>query len=304
LKAQFFSCECNDQSLLDLIRLGLDACGDLELQQRLDLPFLIELGAVYINSTRAVGNPLCKTGDIVRVHPDPKRYSKYALNSRALVIDETDDFLLVLKPAGVPVHAALDNSKENLLHWLEQDLDLKLWNTHRLDVGTHGLLFFGKTKTWTSRFQKALAGHNVKKTYRAGVQGVLALTPLPRTETHWMIDSLRQPKEVSAFEVSNSKKCELGILRIENIQSGTQESVNQQILTLNLITGRTHQIRAQLSFLGAPILGDSLYGSKQKFMAHEWTTPAQDSWALACTEVSYLGQTWSLNSQQSKLAIG
>jgi 23S rRNA pseudouridine1911/1915/1917 synthase len=304
MKAQFFSCECKDQSLLDLIGQGLDKRGDLELQQRLDIPFLIELGAVYVNSTRAVGNPLCKTGDIVRVHPDPKRYNKYRVNSRALVIDETDDFLLVMKPAGVPVHAALDNSKENLLHWLEQDLRLKLWNTHRLDVGTHGLLFFGKTKTWTARFQKALAEHQVKKTYRAGVEGQLALTPLPRTETHWMIDSLRQPKQVSAFEIANSKKCELGILQIEKVQSESQNAENQQILTLNLITGRTHQIRAQLSSLGAPILGDSLYGSTQKFAAHEWTTLAQDSWALACTEVSYLGQTWSLNSQQSKLAIG
>ena len=74
-----------------------------------------------------------------------------------------------------------------------------------------------------------------------------------------MEPSPRAPKKVSAVFKEDWAFCELEILEQKKISSDISW------VKINLLTGRTHQIRSQLSELGAPILGDSLYGAKNKF---------------------------------------
>ena len=187
---------------------------------------LFSLGSIFVNKKRVfIDQPLFPS-DYIRVHTHPKRYEVEAIDWRNRVIFEKDNFILINKPTGVPVHATLDNCIENVSYQLSRFLGYPLFVTQRLDVAVSGLLILAKTP----QFQPKLGIH-----------------------THFMEKSPWAPKVLSSESSPNRLQCDLEIL--SSIQLG-----NIFDSCIHLITGRTHQIRAQLSFLNCPILGDSTYG--------------------------------------------
>ncbi|MBO9665616.1 MAG: RluA family pseudouridine synthase [Bdellovibrio sp.] len=234
-----------------LVRDVLLSISDLDSQQ---IDFLLNLGAIYLNHRRLTENSSVSNGDYLRVHTKPRRFPKGDINFRERVIFENDHFVLVNKPSGIPVHGSVDNLRENVQSYVEEAVACKLLITHRLDVPTNGLIVYAKTLEFQTAFNKLLIAREIKKIYRAKVEGQV---PDKRILIHYMEPSPRAPKTVASEAKENWQECVLEILDSKEISDGAHE------LRIHLHTGRTHQIRAQLGFEKAPVMGDHAYGAKK-----------------------------------------
>ena len=127
---------------------------------------------------------------------------------------------------------------------------------HRLDRPVSGLVVFARTSKALARLNKMFAQGEVHKTYWAIVpKGRGEENPLFTTLTHWLTRNEQQNKSYAhQREVAGSKKAQL---KYRVIASGDR----YQLLEVQLMTGRHHQIRCQLSAVGMPIRGDLKYGA-------------------------------------------
>ena len=226
-------------------------CKQLSLSSEL-VQQLLNLGALYINEQRVLQNTALNENDYVRVHLEPKRFLGFTFHEDWIVL-QTEDFIVFNKPSGLPCHPTLDNCRENLLELAIHSLQIPLFVTHRLDVPTSGLILLARNKSMLSYFNKCLEAHTVQKKYEALVHG--SFTSAPQKLTHYMKKEIRSPKELSHECLENTLRCELNILESQILPD------NFSHLQIQLLTGRTHQIRSQLSFIGHPIVGDTLYGA-------------------------------------------
>lgn len=154
---------------------------------------------------------------------------------------------------------------------------------HRLDYGASGVVVFGKTSKGASRLSEQIRKREVQKTYRALVCGAL---PYERAELRDFVAH----RDARTWIVSRSDKdAQLATLDYRCISSHG----NQHLLEIVLLTGRKHQIRAQLAHRGLFIIGDSLYGSTQPFhqgfalVSHEFSFshPTTHRWlSVICPE--------------------
>lgn len=216
---------------------------------------LLKLGAIYVNNQRQVVDTQITVNQLCRVHTKPRRYN-CDINWNERIVYENQDFLVLNKPSGIPSHPSVDNVLENSLTQVALARKTNLHITHRLDTLTSGLIVYSKNTEFVKHFNTQIQSRNVEKKYVALVENSLTF---PKTLIHYMEPSPRAPKKVSAVFVESWAYCELEIL-------DQQPSSGFTWIKINLLTGRTHQIRSQLAEFGAPILGDSLYGSKQNYL--------------------------------------
>jgi 23S rRNA pseudouridine1911/1915/1917 synthase len=241
--------------------------GDLEevLQKQLGLPssqarFLRQFGSIYVNEKRCLENSPIEIGTYIRVHQQPRRFPVEVFDFQKAKVFENEDLLVINKPSGLPVPATVDNIQENIAALVAQNVGHEVHVTHRLDMGTSGLLILAKHKDAQAFINRKLMEGAIQKYYRALVHG----TDLPQGEwTHYMQPSERAPKRVIRTTEPGWPACKLRVLDQTEVFHGHSEVV------IELITGRTHQIRAQLSAEGFPIVGDQAYGSPVKLAAHE-----------------------------------
>ena len=157
----------------------------------------------------------------------------------------------------MPSHPSVDNTLENSLTQTSFALKQPLFITHRLDTLTGGLIVYAKTAEFVKSFNVQLQARNIEKKYVALIENPSALPP---KLIHYMEPSPRAPKKVSASFVEGWAFCELDIIDQKKISSALNW------VKINLLTGRTHQIRSQLSNLNSPIVGDTLYGAKLGYL--------------------------------------
>jgi 23S rRNA pseudouridine1911/1915/1917 synthase len=239
-------------SLTDLIER------ELHLSHK-EILYLLSLGSIFLNKERVFDSLELKADDYVRVHPYPRRFPIQEIDWGSRIIFENEDFIIFNKPAGIPVHATLDNAVENVLHQLQIFCHHPIFVTQRLDIPVGGLLVLAKTKKFQSDFNRLLIKRAVDKHYHAMTSN---RPPLGR-QTHFMEKSLSAPKILHASSGENRLQCDLEILSTE-IRG--EFFMNE----IRLLTGRTHQIRAQLSFLNCPIVGDTPYGGVANPINHRF----------------------------------
>lgn len=220
---------------------------------------LIKLGAVYVNNHRQTKDKwILESGSVFRVHTKPRRY-KCDFDWKSLVVFQNESFLVLNKPSGIPSHPSVDNAIEDALTQTSLALKIPLLVTHRLDTLTSGLIVYGKQKSFVTNFNVQMQERQVQKKYEALVE---TADTLPESLTHYMDPSPGTPKKLSVDPKEQWEICKLEILGQKEISPG------KKWVKINLLTGRTHQIRAQMAFLNAPIVGDKLYGATTTYRAN------------------------------------
>jgi RluA family pseudouridine synthase len=235
---------------------------------------LLDLGSIYLNQERCTTNQVLSPGDYVRVHMAPKRFPALPQSTEELIAAQEKDFIIIKKPQGYPCHPLVDNCREDLLTQLQTRLKRPLYLTHRLDIGTGGLWLLALTPEFQKQFNQMLQDKKVEKKYFARVEG--KWDEKQTRLVHYMKPGLRAPREIFAENENGFQRCELEITKIFAISESFSD------LQIHLLTGRTHQIRAQMGFMGYPIHGDTMYGSRS-----DYKTGNLERWTLWASNLNF-----------------
>src|SRR5574344_297630 len=149
----------------------------------------------------------------------------------------------------------VDQLKSYLKEKYQKPGNVFIGTVHRLDRPVSGLVVFAKTSKALARMNEMFQKGEVHKTYWAIVQN--CPDPVEATLTHWLVRNEKQNKSYAYDkEVPKSKKAVLDYALIGQTE-------RYFLLSINLHTGRHHQIRCQLAKIGCPIKGDLKYGAKR-----------------------------------------
>ncbi|HWE26299.1 MAG TPA: RluA family pseudouridine synthase [Myxococcales bacterium] len=212
-------------------------------------------------------------GAEIEVRIPAPRPTELAAESLELPVLFEDPHLLVIdKPAGIAVHPGAGTTSGTVVHGLlhqVRDLvgiggELRPGIVHRLDKDTSGCLVVAKTEPALRGLQAEFKSRRVEKRYLALVHGA------PRDEGELDTAYGRHPKDRKRFS-SRVKEGRRAVTRWRVIGRGAGVS----LVGVELLTGRTHQIRAHFADAGFPLLGDALYGGRKREARMPESAPAR-----------------------------
>lgn len=172
-----------------------------------------------------------------------------------------ENVLVIYKPSGIPTQADKSGERDALAIAREQlakmGQDNSLWLIHRLDRVVSGVLVFARNKTTAAKLSDYVREHLLNKQYLAVVEG----DGIDGLLTDFIYKDARINKAfVLKAKRGGAKECSLECKTLATTQT---EKGTRSLLLISLKTGRFHQIRAQLSSRGRPIVGDKRYGSRE-----------------------------------------
>jgi len=226
---------------------------------------LIAEGRVLLNSSVA-DRPHRKVipGEAVSFSfPEKKKEEVLPEEIPLEVVYEDDDLAVINKPAGLVVHPAPGNREHTLVNaLLGRFKDLSDINkgrpgiVHRLDKETSGLLVVAKNNPSHLKLARQFSEHSIERKYVALVSG----------EVKFDEDTIEAPIGRHPFKRKNmSVSFSKGTRNAKTFYRTLKRGNNFSFVELRPFTGRTHQLRVHLAFLGYPILGDSKYGRGDTF---------------------------------------
>lgn len=205
---------------------------------------------IKINGRRISDNVTVYENDEVLVYiPDEALKSNFRLD----VVFEDDNILVLNKPIGIEVTG--ENSLTTEIQSIYNNTSFPPVPCHRLDRNTTGLILFAKNVESLNILIEKFKKHEIEKHYKALVYGI------PKQKTRKLESFLFKDAKESIVYISDiQKKGYFPIItKYTVLEENSKE--NTSLLDVEIETGRTHQIRAHLSHIGYPIIGDGKYGS-------------------------------------------
>ena len=173
------------------------------------------------------------------------------MDIKTIIVYEDDNLLVINKPRGLLLQQDGDNSHESLDVFVSQYLNATAMPVHRLDKDTSGLCIFAKNKKAADELGKIFNDHSqIEKHYLTLVNGVI--------------------EEDGVVDVPLRKSFERKKMVVAPLKSGAKSAITKYhvlekykdytLLDVHLLTGRTHQIRAHMSYIRHHVVGDIKYG--------------------------------------------
>ena len=225
---------------------------------------LVEDGSVTVNGGTVRTNYKLKEGDLVKIDiPAPEKLDVCAENIKLDILYEDNDIVVVNKPRGMVVHPAAGNYSGTLVNALMEHCKGSLSDingvirpgiVHRIDKDTSGVLVVAKNNSAHEKLSEKLKDHDIERIYLAVAEGIIR-------EDSGKIDAPvgRHPVERKKMSVNtkNGRRAVTHFKVLERFADAT-------LVECKLETGRTHQIRVHMSFIGHPLIGDTVYGRKKQ----------------------------------------
>ena len=236
---------------------------------------LIKNKKIFLNNTITDTRTPIKENDEIRVLLDLKEDNSNIVPTKIdLKIAFEDEGLLVInKPAGISIHPSMMHYTDTLSNGVRYYFDrigLKKKNrpVNRLDKDTSGLVVFAKNEYVQECLIKQMKENTFRKEYLCIVSGIIQ-------NKSGTIDKPIKRKNNSIIERCVSADGQRSITHYEVIK----EFENYSLVKCILETGRTHQIRVHMAYIGHPLLGDTLYGKESELIKRQ---------ALHCSKLTFI----------------
>ncbi|MBR0294874.1 MAG: RluA family pseudouridine synthase [Bacilli bacterium] len=229
---------------------------------------LIDEGKCLVNGKIAKASLKVKISDEVSIEiPEPKPLEIKSENIPLDIIYEDDDILIINKPQGLVVHPSLGHYEGTLVNAILHHCNtlsgingvMRPGIIHRIDKETSGLLCIAKNDHAHKFLSEQLKEHTMKREYYALCKGLIkennGIINLP-------IGRNKNDRKKMGVDRENGKEA-ITYFKVE------ERFKNHTLISCKLKTGRTHQIRVHLSYIGYPIEGDKLYSKRANKVYNE-----------------------------------
>ena len=239
------------------IRLDSYLANKLDIS-RSKIQKLIKQNKILVNDKIENSSYLVNMGDVIKINDELDFEIHIKPQDIAIdIIYENEDLLIVNKPSGMVVHPAPGNYDNTLVNALLGKYQLSKDNirpgiVHRLDKDTSGLMLVAKNDYTHDKLSKMIKDKDVKRTYLALVSGVINHetgtidAPIGRDSSNrekMMVTDINSKEAITHFKVLKRLK-------------------KHTLIECYLETGRTHQIRVHMAYIGYPIVNDYIYGKE------------------------------------------
>ncbi|KAI8332255.1 DRAP deaminase [Chlamydoabsidia padenii] len=213
--------------------------------------YAIEKGLIMLNGKKVEQDTVIQNSDVIghKIH----RHEPPVTDAPIKIVHQTEDLLVIDKPGGIPVHPAGRYRHNSVVHVLRKELEIpRLFPSNRLDRLTSGLMLIAKSSLKASHMEHEMSSGNIQKEYVCRVDGEF---PTDEIICDGPIKTISHKLSVN-YVHPDGKPCCTHFNRISY-----DDKTNTSVVRCKPITGRTHQIRVHLKYLGYPIGNDPLYGN-------------------------------------------